>query len=157
MALDLTKLGADLERDEGFRGVVYDDANGAAIVSGSHVVGNPTVGIGWNLAGNPVSRARARIILGWHIEDKLNELFGALPWAETLDEVRCRALVNMAFNLGVPGLLKFHDTLAALRDRRWADAAKHARASKWYGQVGARAVRIAKMLETGTDQTGLIA
>lgn len=156
MTLDLTKLASDLERDEGFRSAVYDDATTQLIIPGYHVVGNPTIGFGWNLAGNPLSRARARIILGWHIDDKTNELFTALPWAELLDEVRCRALVNMAFNLGVPALLQFHNTLAALKEHRWADAGRHALESKWAGQVGVRARRIAHAFTTGTDQAGLI-
>lgn len=153
---DPAKLAADLERDEGFRDLVYDDRTGFPIRPGVLVQGNPTIGIGWNLAGNPLNRERARIILAWHMHDVSTALFEALPWAAHLDEVRCRALLNMAFNLGVPGLLQFHNMLAALQDKRWADAARHARDSKWHGQVGHRAERIAKAFETGVDPAELI-
>jgi len=153
---DETKLLPDLERAEGFGSVVYDDATGKPIVKGSTVVGNPTLGIGWNVAGNPISLERARVILSWHVLDKTQELFAALPWAAHLDEVRCRALMNMSF-MGVARLLTFHKMLAALQTQRWADASREALDSKWAGQVGDRAKRIARMFASGADDTGLIA
>ena len=153
---DEAKLRVDLEKAEGFRPVVYDDATGTPIVKGSTVVGNPTLAIGWNVAGNPISLDRARVILEWHILDKTQELFAALPWARDLDEVRCRALMNMSF-MGVANLLTFHKMLAALQTQRWADASAEALNSKWAGQVGARAQRIARMFASGADDAGLIA
>jgi lysozyme len=149
---DSVKLRADLERDEGYRATVYDDATSQPILPGSHVRGHPTIGIGWALDANPLSHERALVILAWHVDDKARELFAALPWSETLDEVRCRALVNMAFNLGVGGLLQFRKLLAALEGERWTEAAIEARDSSWFRQVGPRAERIAKAFETGTDE-----
>ena len=149
---DSEKLRADLERDEGYRSAVYDDATGQLILPGVHVQGHPTIGIGWALDTNPLSHERALVILAWHVDDKTSELFAALPWAQTLDEARCRALVKMAFNLGVPGLLQFHNMLAALQSARWAEAAAEARNSAWFHQVGQRAESIANAFETGTDE-----
>ena len=80
------------------------------------------------------------------------ELDARLPWWRELDEVRQRVLVNMAFNLGVGGLLGFRSTLAAVKARRWADAARGMLASKWASQVGKRAERLAEMMRTGTVQ-----
>lgn len=148
---DRSKEIEDLTRDEGFRAKVYDDHTGKEIGPGTRCEGWPTIGIGWNLVGNPLSLARAKIILGWHIDDTASALFKALPWASALDEVRCRALLNMAFNLGVPKLLGFHATLNALNAGRWADAARHALESQWATQVGQRAKRIAYMFEHGKE------
>jgi lysozyme len=55
----------------------------------------------------------------------------------------------MAFNLGVPGLLKFKNTLRAVREGRFEDAAKGMLASKWARQVKGRAVRLAQVMKTG--------
>ena len=63
--------------------------------------------------------------------------------------MRRDAILNMAFNLGVGGLLTFRNMLLALTAGDWMTAARHARQSDWYQQVGPRAERIAQMIETG--------
>jgi lysozyme len=68
--------------------------------------------------------------------------------------LRQRALLNMAFNLGwnpqAPGGLDdFKNTLRAMQDGHWTLAAAGMRASLWARQVGARAERLARMIETG--------
>lgn len=66
-----------------------------------------------------------------------------------IDETRQCALVNMLFNLGKQGLLKFKTTLRNIFNGKWAEAANSARKSLWYKQVGKRAVRIYKEIERG--------
>lgn len=75
-----------------------------------------------------------------------------LPWTDTLDPVRRAVLVNMGFNLGVGGLLKFTRTLAALEEGDYAKAARLMLDSKWATQVGARARRLAAQMEYGQWQ-----
>lgn len=72
-----------------------------------------------------------------------------LPWWRTLCDVRQRILLNMVFNLGIAGLLKFTDTLAAIQRGAWATAAAAMRNSLWASQVGDRATRLAQMMEMG--------
>jgi lysozyme len=55
----------------------------------------------------------------------------------------------MAFNLGVPGLLKFKRTLAAIRGKEYDRAAAMMLDSRWATQVGMRAERLSKMMATG--------
>jgi lysozyme len=148
---DQAKLSADLERDEDFKSLVYDDASGKPIVPGWRVQGHPTIGIGWALDVTPLSLDRARVIMGWHIADKSAELFAALPWMQSLDEVRCRALVNMCFQMGVAGVLGFKNTVALLQAGRFGDAAAEMEKSTWANQTPARAQRIADMIRTGQD------
>ena len=57
-----------------------------------------------------------------------------------------RVLANMAFNLGIHGLLKFVRTLNAIERGNYDEAASHMLASKWAGQVGQRAQRLAAMM-----------
>ena len=135
-------LVADLRRDEGVRYEPYFD-----------VVGVKTVGVGHNLKAKPlgllypIDDEMVDRILLLDIADVFEELDDRLPWWRELSEVRQRVLVNMAFNLGVAGLLGFRNTLAAVKDGRYADAAAGMRASKWARQVGKRADRLANMME----------
>ena len=52
----------------------------------------------------------------------------------------------MAFNLGETRLSQFKQTLTAINEGRYADAATGMRNSLWYKQVGARAERLATIM-----------
>ena len=153
---DNEKLKADLERDEAFKAFVYDDANAHPIKPGTSVVGHPTVGIGRALDVTGITRDEALFLLQNDINKHSAELLAALPWVSSLNEVRCRAIVNMCFNMGLNHLLGFTNTLAALKDHRWFDASAGVRSSVWYKQVGARAERIAQAFETGSDNQAMV-
>lgn len=66
-------------------------------------------------------------------------------------EPRQRAIANMAFNLGYSRLKRFKKMWKAIRKEDWTEAARQAQDSKWYVQVGPRARRIVKVLQTGED------
>lgn len=138
MTLDLEALYADLLRDEGSRNRPYRDS-----------VGKLTIGIGHNLDDVPLSPRAIRVIWEDDVEDHWLALQRALPWIDTLNPVRQRVLLNMAFNLGVPGLLAFKTTLGHVKAGRFADASVAMLASLWARQVGARAQRLATQMRTG--------
>jgi lysozyme len=71
-----------------------------------------------------------------------------LPWWRDLDDVRQRALINMAFNLRAR-LLGFTNTLAAIQASDWQKAHDEMLDSLWAKQVGERAQRLASMILTG--------
>lgn len=58
-------------------------------------------------------------------------------------------LIDMAFNLGVAGLMKFKKMLAAVDRQDWETAANEMLDSKWAKQVGTRAVKLATMMRQG--------
>ena len=89
------------------------------------------------------------MLLAFDIERFGAQLDRAIPWWRGLDDVRQRVLLNMAFNLGTAKLMEFTNTLGNIRAGRWEAAAEGMLKSKWAGQVGARAVRLAKMMKTG--------
>ena len=66
-----------------------------------------------------------------------------------IDPVRRAVVLDMLFNLGLPRLLKFKNTLTAVREGDWEQAAQGMENSKWYGQVRTRAVRLVRMMRTG--------
>lgn len=113
--------------------------------------GRLTIGVGRNLEDRGITLAEARMLLANDLTDVRNGLLNALPWVGNLDEVRQRVLIDMAFNLGLQGLLEFKRTLAAVQAGQYQQAATMMLQSRWAKQVGQRAERLARMMVTGAD------
>jgi lysozyme len=111
--------------------------------------GKLTIGVGRNLDDRGITREESAMLLDNDIRLLEIELFRALPWASALDDVRQRVLLDMAFNLGLPGLLQFKRTLEAIRTGQYQQAATMMLDSLWARQVGQRAERLARMMATG--------
>jgi lysozyme len=127
-----------LKRHEGFRDRPYLDSENIL-----------TIGYGRNLEANPLTESEAEHLLLNDMIRHERELWKAFPVAVGLDHVRRDALINMAFNLGIPRLSTFRKMWAAIEISDWDEAAKQAMDSKWAKQVGRRAEEIAFMLRTG--------
>lgn len=136
--MNTDRLLAELTRDEGLRLKPYKCP-----------AGKTTIGIGRNLDDVGISAAEAEHLCRNDVARVVAELDAALPWWRGLDEVRQRVLANMGFNLGVPGLLGFKNTLRKVKDGDYLGAAQGMLASKWAGQVGPRALRLAQMMRDG--------
>lgn len=134
------RLRAQLTLHEGRRSKPYKDS-----------VGKLTIGVGHNLTDLGLSETAIDFILAEDITAHSAELIAALPWVAYLDDVRQRVLMDMAFNMGVPTLLTFKNTLAAVERGDYHTAAEGMLASKWATQVGGRATRLATMMDTGED------
>lgn len=111
--------------------------------------GKLTIGVGRNLDDVGISEGEAEILLRNDIDRACSGLDASLPWWRNLDPVRQRVMVNMAFNLGVAGLLGFRNTLKLIELGNYQDAAVAMMASKWAKQVGPRATRLALMMRDG--------
>lgn len=135
-------LEQQLKRDEGVALKAYQD-----------ILGFWTIGVGHKVdpswAGKTISLDEALQILDSDIKSKTSELYSKAPWVGQLDEVRAACLVNMAFNLGVNGLLKFHRTLALVQEHNFSEAAVEMLNSTWATQIGARAQRLSEQMRTG--------
>lgn len=135
---------------EGLRLQVYDDATGAYIRSGTRVIGNPTIGIGTLVcAPGGITEAEARLLLSNRIAIATAAADRLAPGLQQADPVRFDVLVEMAFQMGGNGLAKFTNTLQAVRDRRWADAAAGMLASTWALQTPNRAQALAEVMRSG--------
>lgn len=128
----------ELTRDEGLRLKPYTDT-----------VGKLTIGVGRNLSDVGISIAEANAMLLADIRRAEVDLDRNLPWWRHLSEKRQRVLTNMCFNMGITRLLKFERMLAAINAGKFEDAALEMLRSKWAGQVGDRAKRLAAMMEEG--------
>lgn len=111
--------------------------------------GKLTIGYGTNLEDRGISQQEAEYLLQNDLDRIQVELLGALPWLPNLDEFRLAALYDMAYNLGVNGLLGFRRMLAALEAKDYPRAATEAKASQWFTQVGRRSERICYVIEFG--------
>lgn len=76
----------------------------------------------------------------------------ALPWFDELDVARQGVLLNMAFQMGVDGLLKFKNTLRHVQARQWTAASVGMLDSLWAKQTPERAERLAEQMRTGVWQ-----
>lgn len=170
MQLNTVRLHSQLVLEEGLRLMAYDDATGYPVPAGGKCKGNLTVGVGHNLDAlpltpsqiaivghdgrtQPITTSNAFMVLDGDISDVSRALVIDLPWCEGLDEIRARVLVDMAFNMGVHGLLKFHTFLSQMKLGNYAAAADDLKQTAWYGEVGSRARRLVAMIETGEDYT----
>ena len=95
------------------------------------------------------TEAEAIYLLRSDIEAIWRELARRWPTVATLDEVRRDVCVDMAFNLGVNGFLKFRKTIGYIDDGKYRTASAEMLRSAWADQVGNRAVRLSEMMATG--------
>lgn len=138
MNIDIALFKQDLTRDECLKLKPYPDTRGKL-----------TIGIGRNLDDDGISPAEADFLLTNDISGVIQSLDMAIPYWKNLSEPRQRAIANMAFNMGLHGLLGFRDMLAAIRAGDFNAASQAALNSEWAKQTGARAQRIAVLLATG--------
>jgi len=136
-----------IQCEEGRRSVAYKDSRGLW----SNGIGHKYTD-GLDHEGEIWSDAKIDAQFAQDYGDAFRGVVAALPWFVDLDEVRQAVVISMAFQMGVRGLLGFKNTLAAIRDQRWNDAAGGIRASEWYRQTQARAERAARAIETGAWQ-----
>ena len=137
--MDRLKLRTLLILEEGFKLKPYVDT-----------VGKLTVGVGRNLTDRGISEETALQMLEEDL-DVVQADMATFPWWAGLDVVRQTVLADMRFNLGPARFRAFKNTLKAVAEGRYADAAAGMLASKWAKQVKGRATKLAKMMETGTD------
>jgi len=131
------KCKAQLKLHEGYKNKLYVDT-----------VGVPTIGVGFNL-DQPVPTAVIDFWYDYVLAEHEKALNIGIPWAKSLDEVRYSVLLNMAYNLGISGLLKFKQTLGAIKRGDYDQAASMMLQSKWASQVKGRAVTLSKMMRSG--------
>lgn len=137
------KLIDQLIRHEGLRLSAYQDH-----------LGYWTIGVGRLIderRGGRITEEEARYLLSNDIARFEKELDERLPWWRKLNEVRQRVLCDMAFNLGVDGLLQFKNTLKLIEESKYEEASKAMLESKWASQVGKRAATLSNMMRDGVD------
>lgn len=101
-----------------------------------------------------ISEQEAEYLLSHDIAEKLIQIQAKLPWVTTLNDARKGVLLNMAFQLGIAGLLGFKDTLTKIEKGDYEGASVNMMKSKWATQTPARAKRMAEQMRVGIWQFG---
>lgn len=135
----LGRITSQLEKHEGLQLKIYFCTKGKS-----------TIGIGRNLDDRGISEDEARYMLNNDIVDMNNKLSSCLPFYDALDDARQEVLINMAFNLGVHGLLKFKKTLQFIEDGEYEKASVEMLDSKWSTEVHNRANELSQIMKGGT-------
>ena len=149
----INKTIEQLKVHEGFRSRVYNCTEG-----------KNTIGYGFNLDANPlalseyelqtfrqigIKQKRAEELLSAVVVKNTKELYQRLPWTITLNEARQAVLINMIYNIGIQGFIRFKRTLAFIEQGDYDSAAMGMLQSKWATQVKGRAAELAKQMKTG--------
>lgn len=129
-----------LKIDEGFVPYAYQDS------LGFWTIGNGTL---IDKRGGGITEEEAEYLLRNRVEKARKQLVHALNWTETLDPVRFDVLLNMAFNMGIMGLMGFTKTLGHVKNGDYLMASITMLQSRWAKQVGNRASRLSYMMERG--------
>ncbi len=142
-----------LKRHEGFMPRVYNCP-----------AGKLTCGFGYNLEANPlklkadeikniidngITEDYAENLLKMMVSEITKTLQLKIEGFEKLDTARRWVLINMAYNMGVAGLLQFKNTLELVRKGNYESAAYNMMKSKWAAQVKGRASELAVIMKNG--------
>ena len=126
--------------------------------------GKQTIGIGRCLDTNPLTTEEEKVVGDWRhgittgaaiylLHNDINRVIKdcgrAFGFFKDLDDERQYALIDMVFQMGVGGVKKFKNMIAALAAGNYKTAAAECLDSAYAKQTPVRAQRIAKLIETG--------
>ena len=121
----------DIKQEEGFSGTVYKCTEGF-----------DTVGYGTKL---PLTKEESELILNHRLNQTKAQLTSYLYDLDIKQEA-WDILFNMAYQLGVNGVLKFKKMIEALRVKNYKEASKQGLDSLWAKQTPQRANRLMKRM-----------
>ena len=125
-----------IKKHEGFRTYPYRDS-----------VGKLTIGYGRNLEDRGINKDEATYLLESDVSDFTQQLKDRLYWFDSIHENAQLVLIDMAFNMGLNGLLSFHQTLEHIKNENYKAASITMLQSKWEKQVGNRAIELSEILK----------
>lgn len=144
-----------LKQHEGFRGNYYFCTGEKKTIGyGRNVENNPFSPAELNELGRcdfddqPMTEDEAEMLLLNDVNKVIKLIKPILPWGN-LGSARQAVCVNMAFNLGSAGFLKFKNMIAAINDDFYEMAAVEMLDSKWAKQVPNRANELSEQMNKG--------
>ena len=123
-----------IKKHEGFRGMPYNDS-----------LGFPTIGYGTKL---PITEEEAELLLKHRLDEKILKLSEKEPFYLELPEKAQEVVANMAYQMGVGGVLKFKKMWAALKEGDYKKAANEMLDSRWAKQTPNRAKELAEIMRS---------
>lgn len=134
-----------LREHEGFSPTVYKDTEGY-----------DTIGIGRLVdkkAGGGITEEEALYLLNNDLDKVWSQLQSKLPWVKTAPDNIQYALIHMAFQMGIGGLLQFKNTLRYIEAKEYNRAADNAMDSKWARQTPNRAAFVCNLIRSNNGQS----
>lgn len=129
-----------------------------------------TVGVGRNLEANPITDKEWKFLLDNDCLDveineqgsmfllgedirKINLELNRYSFFKSLDEVRQAVLINMAYAMGVDGVLRFQNMIAQIKISNWQTAQQELEDSRFHRNLvmlkSKRSKRLSEMMLTG--------
>ncbi len=108
-----------------------------------------TIGIGRNLEDRGLTINEAKYLCVNDINNAICDLLAHVDKYEELNNARQVVLIDMVFNMGIAGLLKFRKMIEAIEAGDCDTAAHEMLNSLWAKQVGKRANKLAEIMITG--------
>jgi len=136
--MNTDQLSRELKSDEGWVPHAYQDH-----------LGFWTLGYGFLVDERKNGRIPEKVADYWlrhEIMERWSQLVARRPWIVHLPDDVQRALGNMAYQLGVNGVLNFRKMLAALESGDRDSAADEALSSRWATQTPKRARRVSALI-----------
>ena len=108
--------------------------------------GHDTIGIGFKVADLKLSEEVCDLIMAEILDDLISRIERKISWFRyTEDEVKL-VIVNMSYQMGLSGVLKFKRALAAMEIKNWGMAADEMLDSLWARQTPNRANELADII-----------
>jgi len=142
---EFAALKRQLTSDEARKSYLYDDATGKRITKGTTVIGHPTWGIGFDCDALDFTDDAIDAQFQAVLTRTINEIVAALPWVAQLPSGPFRAIVDVAYNTGLNGLLEFHLMLGYAQKGDYLNAAQELIHSKL---APLRAQRLAALMRS---------
>lgn len=98
-----------------------------------------TVGLGRNLDANPFTEEEAERWATEELERLWKSLLVRLPWLPGKDTEVIMIILDMAYNMGLDGVLSFKKMLQAIKESCYLLAAEELKDSKYFKQTKSRA------------------
>lgn len=148
----MPRLITMLRNEEGVKNKPYQDHLGYWTIGVGHLMDERKGGSlpDWAMAELTSNGKLTDESINRLLEEDINRTINHLPeWMSGLDPVRYGVMVDMAFQMGVNGLLGFNNTLHYIRQGSYNLAANNMQQSLWYRQTPNRATRRIKEMRTG--------
>jgi len=139
--MDFERFIRDLKDDEGFRATAYLDSEGRLTVGYGLCIDEAVPGAG-------IAEDEAEMIARMRARKVQRAVAAAVDGFDGLPDPVQRALVNMAYQMGVDGLRGFRNMLAAIDAGDYATAADEGLDSRWARQTPARAKKVTDMIRS---------
>lgn len=136
---------------EGFRSTTYLDT-----------LGNPTIGYGFNLNDGYINKLIEKLFDIKEVKrlteqqsdeivkvllEGLNKDMQSYDWYNECSVYRKAAILDMAYNMGIPTLLTFNNAIECMKKKDYTLASENFMNSLWSKQVGNRAKRDCYIIE----------